>query len=454
VNWRSLSRNSKIRNLVYLWILFILLALLFYPYLKVSHLYGPKRPWVEIASMLPRPQSYFLTDISYWGSYSKIFASIPMRHEHQMFCGAIPLLLALFGLVVGIRKGNGASFALLSGATGAVILLTLYIGGYSLWYAFHKFPLVSAIRAVTRIDQVLLFPVGYLAAVGVDYLRNRGSLSRTFVSVVVLPLLIVEFSATSAPVSSKQEWRDRLSAKEVLLPKRLHQDSILFIAQWEGPPFADELDAMWLSISHGIKTLNGYSGLMPPNFSLKFGSDCEELPKRLISYLWFIGDGNDRKAYQNLMKRVVPIGFVGCNLGWFTVPAISAIDRVYAADEIRKLTYQYQGKRQDAGQWIVNIKISNAGREPIAARSSVGKPIRLSWRFLDVNGVPKSGWNKRKDLNVDIPGNGSVSISIPVDRADEIEGGMLQISPVQELVFWAHDIGVPPLTIPWEATRM
>jgi hypothetical protein len=62
------------------------LLLLFYPYLQVKSLYGAKRGWGEIASMLPRPQSYLLSDISlFWPtSTSKFFASIPVHGEQQM----------------------------------------------------------------------------------------------------------------------------------------------------------------------------------------------------------------------------------------------------------------------------------------------------------------------------------------------------------------------------------
>jgi hypothetical protein len=451
-NWRSQPGAVKLKIYVGLIILVVLMGVLFFPYLQVSHLYGAKRSWDEISTMLPRPQSYFLADRSYWwSSLSKIFTNIPMRHEHQMFMGAIPLLLALLGFMAGNREKNGAAFTLLTGSLAFVILLTLYLGGFTLWYLFHYLPLASAIRAMSRVDQVLLFPVGYLAAVGIDHLRGSENLLKKFAWVVILPLLLMESSATRSPISAKKEWRDRLILKESSFPKHLPEDPILFFAQTNVPIYEDEIDAMWVSLNHDVKTLNGYSGLLPPNFAPLYGTDCSELPRRVHSYLSFIGQSNDREAYFDLIKRVVPVGFSGCDESWFrTTPAISTMDSVYSADEIRKLTYQYEGINKTAGLYMVNIKVLNAGDKPIAARSSTGKPIRFSWRFLDSSGAPRSDWETRKDLPLDIPANGSLNIRLPVDPAQAGQGGTLQVSMVQEQVFWAHDIGVQPLSIPWD----
>jgi len=174
------------------------------------------------------------------------------------------------------------------------------------------------------------------------------------------------------------------------------------------------------------------------------------LPRRVLSYLAFTGRRGDKEAYLNLLRRVVPIGFVGCDEGWLAAPpSISTTNREYSADEIRNLSFHYLGKAQHNGQWVVDINISNFNELPISAASSIGKPIRLSWRFLDSFGVPKSGWETRKDLPFDIGPKNSLKVMIPIDPRMEVTGGTLQISLVQEAVFWAHDIGLTPLTIPW-----
>lgn len=448
--WITQSQHEKFRVFLYMTVLLAALVLLFYPYLQVSHLYGAKRTWGEIATMLPRPQSYFISDASFfWSSpASKFFAGIPMRHEHQMFFGVVPILLAVLGFLIGSRNKNAHAFTLMAGVLGGVVLLTLYIGGFSLWYLFHKLPLASAIRAMTRLDQVLLFPVAYLSVIAIDFLRSHGKWATKLIVIVILPLMVFEFSGTSMVVSPKREWRDRLETKEAAIPKRLPEDAMLFFAQSKGPWFADEIDAMWVSLNHGVKTVNGYSGLFPPGYAADYGNDCSELPRRVLSYLRFTGQEGDGEAYSTVMKRIVPVGFAGCDQRWMNAaPSFTVTDREYTADEIAKLRFEYVGKAQSNGQWVIELKISNSGDQAISAASSVGKPIRLSWRFVDSLGRPMSGWDARKDLPFDIPANGSLDLKLPIDPNIVVNGGALQISLVQEGVFWGHDIGLAPLTI-------
>ncbi|WDN90750.1 hypothetical protein BuS5_03721 [Desulfosarcina sp. BuS5] len=451
--WKAQSKKDKIKFLIILMALFGAILWLFYPYLQVSNIYGAKRTWGEISTMLPRPQSYFLSDASYFWSIptARIFSNIPMRHEHQMFIGFVPMFLSVLGFLLGSRKKNGHVFILMSGMLGVVILSTLYINGFSLWYLVHNLPLCSAIRAMSRLDQVLLFPVAYLVCICIDDLRTNHQCVNKFVIVIIVPLLIVEFSATTMYVSSKKEWRERLAIKESVIPKHLAKDSILFFSQNKGPWFADEIDAMWVSLNHGVKTLNGYSGLFPPGYSPEYNKDCVELPKRVLSYLSFIGKNGETNKYLELMNCIVPIGFEDCVPGWRTnPPSITKIDREYSADEIRNLTYKFESIMQVNGKSMVKFTIINNGQAPIAALSSIGKPMRISWRFLAVNGEPVTGWDTRKDIPFDIPANGELTMQIPIKPESEIKGGTLQISIVQEGVFWGHDVGVEPLSIPWE----
>lgn len=46
------------------------------------------------------------------------------------------------------------------------------------------------------------------------------------------------------------------------------------------------------------------------------------------------------------------------------------------------------------------------------------------------------------------PANGSLNLKLTIDQNIDVKSGALQISLVQEGVFWAHDIGLVPPTIP------
>lgn len=446
--WQCLSRKRKIQYIILLGLLVFLLVLLLYPYLQVSLLYGAKRTWDEITPALPRFQSYFLADNSYLWSRpdAEIFSDIPMRHEHQMFVGLIPLLLAVTGLVVGSKYNNGLAYTLMGGMLGLTIALTLYVGGYSLWYFLHKLPLASAIRAMTRLDLALLIAIAYFAAITVDFVSTRYTWGIKIVSIVVLPLLILEFSLTSMYTSKKDEWRQRLSQAEKLIPMNLPKDAIVFLVQKDELSYANELDAMWLSLKKRVKTLNGYSGLLPPGYNLDFGSDCIELPNRILAFLHFSNLLQDEKKYKEISSRVVPLGFNNCDPEWVrSTPTLSFTDRVYSPEEIKSISFQILDDHQQSD---VTVRIINTGDLSFSARSNIDKPLRLSWRFLDSMGVSLSGWDERKDLPFDIPAKGKLDIRIKVNPPPK--AAVLEVSMVQEMEFWLHDIGISPVSVSFQ----
>jgi hypothetical protein len=448
-SWKSQTKTQMILFLCALSLLLVLLLLLFYPYLQVTQLYGAKRTWSEIATMLPRPQSYLLSDKSFLGSFigADIFSGIPMRHEHQMFFGALPLALALAGLIVGSRKNNGPDFTLMTGMLTISIVLTLYIGGFSFWFLVHQLPLASAIRAMTRIDQAFLFPIAYLAVIAIDKFRVKYAWAKLFILGLILPLLIFEAATTSMGVSSKESWRQRVLALEAVVPKKISDNSILFFAQRSGPIYADEIDAMWVSLRHDKQTMNGYSGNYPPDYDYDFGDDCDQLLKRVLSYLKFSNQSNNVEAY--LMSRIIPIGFNNCDAALFkNPPSVTSVDSPYSQEEFKALSYGKNEIIKNGNRLSMRITIVNSSNKYFSANSAIGKPIRISWRYLDKAGNPLSGWDARKNLPYDIPDNGELQVSIPLDPSKLNNSNSLQVSLVQELVFWGHDIGVTPLTIP------
>lgn len=287
-----------------------LMALLFFPYLVVSQSYGFQRSMDEIASMLPRVYTYWICDASWiWASDNALFASLPMRHEHQMLFGVSVLVLAACGFVIGLRRGPDFIYAsLVSGLIG-VGLLTISIAGWSLWYIAAQLPLVSAIRAVTRIDLVMLFPLAFLAAVGIESLAQIGGRKGPFILAIVLAVLVLEFYAVSPITSPKADWRQRLEAKQELVPADLDKNAVLFFAQNTGLWFADELDAMWVALRLGRPTLNGYTGNVPAGFKWEFGEDVDEAEQRIRAYAKFSGANMTEADVTELAARILPVGF-------------------------------------------------------------------------------------------------------------------------------------------------
>ena len=311
VGWQRLEIGSRAIFFCCLFALCFCLVALFYPYLKVSELYGVKRSLTEITSMLPSPGSYILMEESWlWRFLGGYVSAIPMRHEHQIFFGAIPIALALIGLIFGSTKRNGLAFSLLTVTLIFLIVLTLNFNGHSLWLYFAGLPLASAIRAMTRISLVLLFPIAYLGAVAVDLIPKK----LTFIKYILILGMVFEFSTVRVNSSPSAEWREHTAVSMAKVPKELPMSSILFFSQDPSKSSANqELDAMWTALNLGLPTLNGYSGNLPPGFKQDYGMDCFEISRRLRAYLKFNHSANPNEDYRELIKRVVPIGFDGCN---------------------------------------------------------------------------------------------------------------------------------------------
>jgi hypothetical protein len=313
-SWKRIPRKKKTKYLSFCFLFFILFIALFYPYVMASILYGAKREWQEISTMLPRLQSYLISDAyPVWNFlHFKITSTIPMRHEHQMFLGIAPLFLVTIGFFVGYKNNNNNNFfILMAGTLIFIFFLTLYIGKFSLWYLVHKLPLFSAIRAITRIDEALLFPFAYIAMLAVQYFEAIYTGWRNqCIKIAILLILFFDFSMYIMPTSTKLLWRTRIEATERKIPPNLSPDAVIFMAQETGPFFADELDAMWVSMRLKLKTLNGYSGIFPTNFNPQFGNDCSELNHRIMSYIKFKHYSDD--SYATIRKNIVPIGFKNC----------------------------------------------------------------------------------------------------------------------------------------------
>lgn len=314
ISWTTLSWREKQSLVAWFLLLAVLMGWLFYPYIQVSYLYGASREWAEISSMLPRPQSYLGADRSrFWAPMlSGVLKDIPMRHEHQMFIGVIPLLLAIWGGVLGWHARQRNTYIFILGALVLVIGVTLYVGDWSPWYLIYKLPLFSAIRAMTRIDLAILFIVGYFCAIAVDHVVAVRKWFALPMAVAFFLLVIVEAAHVDMPSSKKQSWRDRISAVENEIPAELVKGDVIFMAQRDGPPYADELDSMWAAMIRGLRTVNGYSGNYPPGYSYEYGSSCDEVSRRIASYLHFVGRSEDMGAAIYIKNRIHLIGFNGC----------------------------------------------------------------------------------------------------------------------------------------------
>ena len=446
------AQNSQERLFVALGLVLLLLLMiaLLYPYLQVTRLYGAKRSWDEIASMLPKPESYLLADASLiWGNNPTLLADVPMRNEHQMLSGLMPWALALLGVLTGSRKKDGQTYVAMTAVLLVPLLVTLFVGGFSFWQYLRELPLVSAIRVMTRLDQVLLFPMAYFSMLAMDKWAAHSRTEWSWPALLLATLTLVECAAVRyLYIGPKSEWRDRITALEVKIPPDLPNDAVLFFAQHSAPFNAVDIDAMWVALKLGVPTLNGYTGNQPPDYQPQFNLDCAELPLRLLSYMKFSGRADGDTLYRSISQRVVPIGFENCDPSWFLHPPRNQLQRLlYTAKHFQQLSYTLNSRLATKEGAVVSVILANRGDTPLSAKDQRGRQMRLSWRYLDANRKALGSWDEvRKPLPSDVPARGSVVIEIKADKRLK-EAKFLQVSMVQEGVFWAHDVGLAPLVV-------
>jgi hypothetical protein len=240
-----------------------ILAVVAAPYLRVQALYGFQRHWPEIRGMLPRFASY-----AYAGGHSVLWPdgwvnsrSLSAAHEHQLFIGLGAVMVLAYAWLSGTFARRRLARQMLA-TTMVLVVATLCVANWSLYYFATLLPGLSAVRAVTRIIFVMLIPVAMAVGATIDDMEARGSARIAALMIVAAVLVILESALATKFISTARDWSDRLARLAAEVPPHLAHDAVLVVAT---PHFdaRTEIDAMLLAQELGIRTLNGYSGNQP-----------------------------------------------------------------------------------------------------------------------------------------------------------------------------------------------
>ena len=417
---------------------------LLYKYHSINKAYHFTKSWSELASMLPRPQSYLLADrarLSSWAS--NVFAAVPMRHEHQMFFGvAVTGFSALAGILIWrgtVERNLGKTVSL---SLALLILLTLNLHNLSLYRLLTFLPGVGAIRAMTRIIVVLALPVGVLVATAAEWLTGHRLLQtpvrRFIVSLVFMSGLGAEVSAYSVSNTPAVAWLDRTAKLRAQLPTRLPGNPILYVTkQADEPDYVVELDAMVLAQDLLIPTLNGYSGNVPPGH--RSPEPCDAYINRLHEFATF--SHHPWSSVDALAARVFVIAPAPCP----QEPALEFEGNVLA-EQAKRIELKIGNISVEGDRLGVTIFVKNRSSSPFNTLSASGKPVRLSWRFvpaaLPQAGLSRPGWEARQDLWWTIAPSESRSTTLSATVPTKAGKYLLQASLVQEGVAWFQDLGM------------
>ena len=300
-------------------------------YKAIARDYQLARKLEDLYPLIPTLSSYLLADNSPLTSWVGSFvATFPTRAEHQMFVGLGTLVIGLIGAVafgwsssnrsrlkVTQVNGDGSDELRLKNlvrvsaiALMLLVLLTLRIGDYSLYFFVLKIPGADAIRAVSRIILVMLLPIAILVAAGFECIvrltATRGPVI-VGVSVLFATLLLTMESYFYVPHhAAVQTWLDRQRGLDFTIKDKLSSDEILFVTQKSQEPFyIAELDAMIYAQDRHLRTLNGYSGSTPPGY--QYPSPCLASDTRLQGYFVYRNSPEVRRTDLLEKLRWVPL---------------------------------------------------------------------------------------------------------------------------------------------------
>ncbi|WP_058833872.1 hypothetical protein [Luteimonas abyssi] len=434
--WRQPDdRRELVASVVAIALAGIALMLLMYPYLHYSELYAFQRSLDEIMSMTPRLRSYLLADESgLWEPLSsRIGAGMPAREEQQMFFGVGIVGLAVLGRLfspLAMRRVASRSFVLL-------FILTITIGGISLYSLVANLPGADSVRAVARIGLVMILPLSILVAMGVDALHQRSSAARW--AIVVLAGLMVVESATLRITNYDPAYSQaRVDQLRAALPDPLPEDAVLFNQIHPGVPFhIPELDTVILAQEVGRPTLNGYSGNTPSGYGPRsFEIPCAQAQARMRGALDSgLVSAETVKALEE--STLVVIGSPPC--GPMSAPIMRISDAVRLSLDIASVE-----KLPNEPGYRVRVVALNPTEAPMNVDVDLPYPVRLSWQIVNAgDAVTQSAWTPRVDLSGGpnlAPGEVREMVFTVPDPGQA--GARVVVSAVLEGRVWLHEHGL------------
>lgn len=282
--------------------------LLLRQYKMIASDYQLARPIEDLRALIPKLSSYLLADRSMLtGWIGSWISDLATSSEHQLFVG--------FGVMVFSVLGAWATkFGRVFFVTSLLLVgLTVMVADQSLYLWLLRIPGVDAIRAVSRIILVMLFPVAVLVSTGVDRLlqvtRSRAVALRGVLIVVIISSLTLETVYYVPHHAAVQTWQDRQRGLRSLIRDGLPSGTILFVTQRQAEPFyITELDAMIYAQDHHLATLNGYSGSTPAGYAAP--DPCLPSDARLKAYFASRGVSVDKQ--KELLRRLRVVALEAC----------------------------------------------------------------------------------------------------------------------------------------------
>lgn len=247
-------------------------------YASASREFG-RRSWSLITALLPRVYSWIALPPDHWEwplvPFKKAITELPFTNEHYLSFGLLTWIGMLAVLVFTYRNKSTRYLAI---PIIAMFFFTFCIGKISPWvFPAHLLPAGRSIRAVGRIQiyMLLFWSTALVSALHTFNFKNKRR------STLLLGCFILIFFAENTYTPSFHFSRHEEIERIASLTAKL-DPSCKFLYVPEGfahslqhPEFADHanLDAMVVAFTHGISTINGYSGQQPAEYQNIFIHD-------------------------------------------------------------------------------------------------------------------------------------------------------------------------------------
>jgi hypothetical protein len=277
------------------------------PYLRVQTTVG-ERSGQEVASYSARPSNYLAatSSNSLYGSRTASRGDV----ERHLFPGAIPVVLAIAGLLLRTRSRRAIVYLLL---LAAAFETSLGFNGYIYPWLYEHVAVYRGLRAPARLGVFVLMFLAVLAAYGYRALVDRRPPVVRAALVAALTLgLIAEYHVAFvlAPFANAAPPVYRVLASQ---PRGI-------VAELPVPP-ADRLpgreaEYSYLSTFHWFPLVNGYSGTYPPSYLARLehlrGFPDErsllELRRDNVTYVILHGSSYPGTAFGDVRNRIASRG--------------------------------------------------------------------------------------------------------------------------------------------------
>ena len=435
-SWFLRPKKDYLILLLYFVPAIVLSLVLFYPYIIVSFEKG-NRSWSNVLTMIPHVETWFYTTSSFMYSWlGHIGAHLPMQHEHKSFMGLLPLLmLPFFAYFSFVRKSliydKNLQMACFISALAGFVFYTQF-NGYTLYYFLYHIPGFSAIRAVSRIAIVLIFPLLILLGIFLTHLLKQASSQRQKTAYTLLCIFILAeqfFLPGSLHTYNRNESKQIRKHVASLVPTG--SDAFFYYTFNNRPFYTNHIAAMFASLETGIPTFNGYSGLIPDNYGnmLKM-----ESPNSIHRYLRLLKNKESLKNKRiNIISEYDEISE--------EIDTKSLNEKEYSPQKKPLSDFDYELRFPSApkvykeGSALLKVVFINQSKEIFHANYQGKYGLALSYRI-----TPNQKWNNRVFLPKDVHPGEKVTFYLKI-KGITVGVNTIEFSMVQELVCWFHDKG-------------